>query len=779
MVKEFVVTEESMSKPNWHSTILAILLIAIFAAAGFSMQTGSRISGVVADRKDEVLPGVTVIARGASGEWRTTTNETGEFSLEAPNEDVSLRIEGQYVKPQEQAIPAGSASENLHIQVDYLIPPIHQSMVITASALEPQVETRSDEVYKRTLFSRDDQLLETLNAGINAGQHEGGGKSLEIRRFGFNLDHGGVNGGLKVLVDDIQQNQGTQGHGQGYLGSLKALTPELIQDVNILNGPFSAEYGDFSGLGVVHIRTKEGLPDPFTLRLQGGAFGSYRTFVGYSPSLEKADAFLAYEGSRTDGPFQNPLRYRRDNITGNYTQHLSNDEAFGVKLNFGRNDFFSSGQIPLDLVANGSLDRFGFIDPSDGGRVRMGTTSLYYRRSMKSGDSFKADGFVSRSLFDLYSNFTLFLNDPEHGDGIQQHDSRYQEGFNTQYLHPHRLFGNQSLLTFGTNFHDNQINVGLYPQDQRVPLDVTSRAFAHVTNTAGYAQQGTDFLRGKLHIEGGLRWDYFRFSVNDRVNAAQSGVEGAARLQPKFALAYRVAKSVPVTLSFNYGRGINTQDARGIVQRPESPRIATTDFYQSGASYQVGRLSVTGDLFLIDRSHEQVYIPDDGTFELKGPSRSYGYEGKTSIRLTRYVSLNGGLTQVTNSFYRATSPRIYVDSAPHTVANGGLTLSGWRRVYASLRYRHIGNYRLDGEDASIRASGLDVLDLAVTRTIRPGLDFNFDIDNLAGKTYYETQNYFESRVSPFAPSIARIHGTPGYPIGLTVGLTFRFGEKTR
>jgi len=236
---------------------------------------------------------------------------------------------------------------------------------------------------------------------------------------------------------------------------------------------------------------------------------------------------------------------------------------------------------------------------------------------------------------------------------------------------------------------------------------------------------------------------------------------------------------VPVTISFNYGRGINTQDARGIVQRPDSPRIATTDFYQVGNAYQMGRVSVTGDLFLIDRSNEQVYIPDDGTFELKGPSRSYGYEGKMSIRLTRYLSLNGGLTQVTNSFYRGTSPRIYVDSAPHTVANGGLTLSGWRGLYGSLRYRHIGNYRLDGEDPAIRASGQDVLDLAVTKPIRPWLDLNFNIDNLTDKLYYETQNYFESRITPDAPAVERIHGTAGYPIGFTVGLTLRLGEKNR
>jgi len=386
---------------------------------------------------------------------------------------------------------------------------------------------------------------------------------------------------------------------------------------------------------------------------------------------------------------------------------------------------------------------------------------------------------LSRSLFDLYSNFTLFLTDPIHGDGIQQHDSRYQEGVNTQYLHPYRLFGSSALLSAGTNFHDNQINVGLYPQRNRVPLDVSTRAYAHVTNTAGYAQQGVDFLHGRLHVEGGLRWDYFRFSVDDRVDVSQSGIEGASRFQPKFALAYRVSNVMPVTFSFNYGRGINTQDARGIVQRPGSPRIATTDFYQVGTAYQMGRLSVTGDLFLIDRSNEQVYIPDDGTFELKGPSRSYGYEGKTSIRLTRYLSLNCGITQVTNSFYRATSPRVYVDSAPHTVANGGLTLSGWRGLYGSLRYRHIGNYRLDGEDPTIRASGLDVLDLAVTKPVRPWLDLNFNVDNLTDKVYYETQNYFESRVTPDGLPTSRIHGTPGYPIGVTVGLTLRLGEKNR
>ena len=34
---------------------------------------------------------------------------------------------------------------------------------------------------------------------------------------------------------------------------------------------------------------------------------------------------------------------------------------------------------------------------------------------------------------------------------------------------------------------------------------------------------------------------------------------------------------------------------------------------------------------------------------------------------------------------------------------------------------------------------------------RPGVEFNFSLDNLTNRDYYETQNYFESRVTPDAP----------------------------
>ncbi len=746
------------------------------AAAG---QNPATLSGVLADPQGKAVAGAGVRLLLPDGkpllEGKTGQDGGFRFSGLAPGMyRISASAPGFVPVAKDVTAPAGESVVELRFD---RLEPRSQSIVITAKTLEPEIDLRNAEAFNRTLFTRDDQVFQQLNAGIDAGQHEGGGKSLEIRRFGFNLDHGGVNGGLKVLVDDVQQNQGTQGHGQGYLGALKALSPELIQDVTIINGPFSPEYGDFSGLGIVHIRQRESLPDQFTARIEGGNFNTGRAFLAFSPDVQRVDSYVAYEGSYSDGPFVSPLRYRRDNINANYTYALDHSRKLGFRLLFGRNDFYSSGQIPLDLVSAGLMDRFGYIDPNDGGRVKLATLSAYYSQTFAGGDILKLDGFMGRSLFDLYSNFTFYLNDPVHGDAFQQHDSRLQEGANLQYLHPHRIAGVMATLTAGGNLLDNHINVGLYPDEDRVPEGVTTRANAHVTNGAGYFQETLSLLRGRLLAGAGLRFDEFRYGVRDRVDPLASGVQAAGRWQGKGSLAFTPSARIPLTLHANYGRGINSIDARGVVERPDQPRIATTDFYQAGGSSSLGRLEISTDVFLIDHSNEMVYVPDDGSFEFKGPSRAYGYEAKASIQLTRHLSWNGGLTKIGNAFYRGGDHRVYVDSAPHFVANAALTLAAWRGWSGSLRMRAINHYRLDGDNPSIVASGHTVFDLGVARRLSRRAELNVSVDNLTNRDYYETQNYFESQVTPWAPAVARIHGTPGYPLTAVAGITFRCGVK--
>ncbi len=45
-------------------------------------------------------------------------------------------------------------------------------------------------------------------------------------------------------------------------------------------------------------------------------------------------------------------------------------------------------------------------------------------------------------------------------------------------------------------------------------------------------------------------------------------------------------------------------------------------------------------------------------------------------------------------------------------------VSGYRGFFGYLGHRHTTNYRLDGEDPTIWATGLDVLDFSIRQRIR-------------------------------------------------------------
>ncbi len=222
---------------------LLFLLGVLFNSAIFAQTSNldRTFSGVVINQQFELVPNVSIEAQTSDKKLQTVTDAEGNFSLKVPgDEPLSVRFYGKNISAVTRIFAPTDTLSGLQIKVSYIVAPVNESVTIQADSVTPEVDRRNDTVYKNTLFGRDDQVIQSLNAGINAGQHEGGRKSLEIRRFGYNLDHGGVNGGVKILVDNFQQNQATQGHGQGYLGNLKSLTPELVDSVSIINGPFSA-----------------------------------------------------------------------------------------------------------------------------------------------------------------------------------------------------------------------------------------------------------------------------------------------------------------------------------------------------------------------------------------------------------------------------------------------------------------------------------------------------------------------------------------------------------
>ena len=70
------------------------------------------------------------------------------------------------------------------------------------------------------------------------------------------------------------------------------------------------------------------------------------------------------------------------------------------------------------------------------------------------------------------------------------------------------------------------------------PTGVTTRAHAHVTNEAGYAQESVSLWHGRLLLGAGLRYDEFRYGIEDKMSPDQSGVQWAGRWQGKGSFAF-------------------------------------------------------------------------------------------------------------------------------------------------------------------------------------------------------------------------------------------------
>src|SRR5947209_8697620 len=96
------------------------------------------------------------------------------------------------------------------------------------------------------------------------------------------------------------------------------------------------------------------------------------------------------------------------------------------------------------------------------------------------------------------------------------------------------------------------------------------------------------------------------------------------------------------------------------------------------------------------------------------------------------------------------------------------------RVAADARHQPLSVRRRRSVDCG---TGHTVFDLWIARQLRRGVELKLSLENLTSRDYYETQNYFESRATPWAPVVARIHATPAYPLTAVVGMTIRFGGK--
>jgi len=146
---------------------LTTLAIAVSLASAASA-AGSGIVGSVLDQQGKIVADATVRLNGGAG---VRSDARGEFRFApvAPGRH-RLTVEAAGFEAASEDITVAEGGIERH-DVTLEVSKQHQSVVIEAKTLDPVLDLRNHEVYDRTLFTRDDQLLQQLNAGIDFGQH--------------------------------------------------------------------------------------------------------------------------------------------------------------------------------------------------------------------------------------------------------------------------------------------------------------------------------------------------------------------------------------------------------------------------------------------------------------------------------------------------------------------------------------------------------------------------------------------------------------------------------
>ncbi|MEL6187993.1 MAG: TonB-dependent receptor plug domain-containing protein, partial [Myxococcota bacterium] len=301
---------------------------------------------------------------------------------------------------------------------------------------------------------RPADLLE-VTPGLKVVQHAGGGKANQYFIRGFDIDHGTD---LLLTVDGVPVNNVSHGHGQGY-ADLHFVIPELVDRVEVKKGPYYAEVGDFATAGAVNMVNKHRLGRN-TLGVTVGMFETYRALAMISPDLGNESNVLAGEFYTSDGPFENGEDLQRFNLVASSTFEIGESEL-DIAIQGYDARWNANGQIPDRLVRTGALDRFGSIDPTEGGNSRRFTAQARFSHEGP-GHEFTVDAYLVRYELQLYSNFTFFSRDEVNGDMIEQTDERFIAGGEVAYAFDWDLFGISSAAKLGLQTRNDFIENGLF-----------------------------------------------------------------------------------------------------------------------------------------------------------------------------------------------------------------------------------------------------------------------------------------------------------------------------
>ena len=618
---------------------------------------------------------------------------------------------------------------------------------------------------------RPSQVLRLI-PGFIAVEHSGGaGKADQYFLRGFDADHGTD---VAFFTDGMPINFRTHAHGQGY-ADLNFIIPETIEGLDVSKGAYLPEYGDFTTAGAVNFKTRQMVREG-VVQATGGQFDTQRALLMFSPTKDNVRTLFAAEGYYTNGPFENDNRYGRVNLLGKITTNLTSRDELSVTGTFQKSQWNASGEVPLRAVNDGTLDRFGAIDPSEGGNTLRSTARLNYHYDTTSGGQFFANAYGQYYRLDLFTNFTFFLTDPVNGDGIQQSDRRVMYGGDIGYKQRGEVLGLPSIGTIGFQTRVDNIHARLGTQTTRMPTGATTDSDILEASYAPFVKaevQPTSWIR----LAGGLRAETFTFDVRNRCAACAeqpAGRTSSGIVLPKMNLI--LGPWVGTEFFANYGEGYHSNDARSAVVPGSSP-LARAKSYEVGVRskpWGPEGVELIATLWRLDLKSELVFVGDEGTTEIRGASRREGVEVAARGQVLGPLYFNGSVTYTKAEFRNGDA----IPLAPEVTAYGALLLTWPAGFTSQLQATYLGVRPLV-EDRSVKSPSWVEFDLTERYQLpikfsHGRLEAFFFIKNLLDTQWEQAIFSFESRLRNEAAPLNGIHFVPGNPRTFMGGVAWYF-----
>jgi len=618
---------------------------------------------------------------------------------------------------------------------------------------------------------RPGEVLEYV-PGVIITQHSGDGKANQYFLRGFNLDHGTD---FLTTIDHMPVNLPTHAHGQGY-SDINFLLPELVSRVAYKKGPYFAEEGDFSSAGVADIDYYTKMPKGIA-SLALGNNGYRRAMAANSFDSEPGHLLYGFELFHNDGPWINPENYRKLNGVLRFSEG-TNADGYTLSLMGYTGKWNATDQIPQRAVDDGTISRFGAIDPTDGGKTSRYSVSLDRHKTLENGAVFHMDVYAIKYRLNLFSNFTYFLNNQTNGDQFEQADDRTIVGLTPSWVVNGKWDERQTTHKLGVDARRDDINVALYDTAARDRLGPPVRSDKVLQTGVGFYYENAIQWSDTFRSIAGVREDFYNARVNNEVGGS-SGTTSAHIASPKLSFIFGPFDKTEYFL--NYGQGFHSNDARGttIAAAAKVPALVKTRGEEVGVRTEmVPHLQSSLSLWRLALDSELVFKGDAGTTEAGRASLRRGVEWSNRYIPHEWLLVDFDLS-VSRARFTETDPLApgdYIPGAIDRVASLGVSVKDLGPWSGTVHARYFGPRPLTA-DNSQRSQSSVIFSARAAYRADAKTSVNFDVFNLFNRKSNDIEYYYLSQrcpTTPTCPPEKDIHFHPAEPRTARLALVMHY-----